>query len=269
MAGMAIFDRRLLAFFDDAGTDASGSTLHEQTINLQRDLAEIERELCKHHALLGRHQVSVKPRQRQGWIEAHDEPLSIKDRYASVLEESQRSTQNSKQDGEQQMRKSKRGSQIRRSQIGRKSRGSASDERGVNTAHSRSSKVSAHGGSPEATRQSTIQLLHPERQQQQQQQQKQQRRSQQQQQHNEPAGKAGDIQRQSTAHSRSGESSTRHRMSSFINIDQRPSMVNVAWAQLLMIVGLPKGRSAHYVAKVCLGRSGMCSIHRREEKRHS
>merc|ERR1719510_1080565 len=123
MVGMAIFDRRLLAFFDDGGTDASGSTLSEQTINFQRDLAEIERELCKHHALLGRHQGKAKPRQRNAWIEAHHEPVSIKDRFSSVLEESQRSTQTPEQSGEQ-MRRSKRGSQMRRSQVGRKSRGS-------------------------------------------------------------------------------------------------------------------------------------------------
>jgi len=233
----------LLAFFDDAGTDAHGSTLHEQTINFQRDLAEIERELFKHHALLGRHQGKIKPRQRNAWIEAHHKPTSIKDQCASVLEESQRSTQNPEQSGGQ-VRKSKRGSQLRRSQIGRKSRGSVPDDHGIKTTHDRSSKaqLSVQGNSMEA-RQSSMQLLHPE----QQQQQKQQRQSQQEQKRD-ITGKVS-IPRHSAAVRRSAEISTPHRMSGSISFDQRPSMLNITWAQLLMISGLPGGRSAHYVAK--------------------
>lgn len=69
---MALFDRRLLAYFDDGGI--SNATYHDRIADYQHDLTEIERELCKYQHLLGPHRVKVKPRDRHGWLTHHRSP---------------------------------------------------------------------------------------------------------------------------------------------------------------------------------------------------
>mmetsp|Transcript_92737 Transcript_92737/g.170150 ORF Transcript_92737/g.170150 Transcript_92737/m.170150 type:complete len:458 (+) Transcript_92737:37-1410(+) len=84
---MALFDRRLLAYFDDAGIAAGGATLLERIKDYQRDLAEIEQELSKYQTLLGHHQVKFRHRDRHGWIERCNEQKTIKQRYRRAVEE--------------------------------------------------------------------------------------------------------------------------------------------------------------------------------------
>lgn len=67
---MALFDRRLLAYFDDGG-GISNATYHDRIADYQHDLTEIERELCKYQHLLGPHRVKVKARDRHGWLAHH------------------------------------------------------------------------------------------------------------------------------------------------------------------------------------------------------
>lgn len=83
---MALFDRRLLAYFDDAGIGAGGTTLLERIKDYQRDLAEIERELSKYQTLLGSHQVKIKHRDRNGWIDRCNDQKSIKERYRPAIQ---------------------------------------------------------------------------------------------------------------------------------------------------------------------------------------
>lgn len=83
---MALFDRRLLAYFDD-GLGAGGSmTLLDRITDYQRDLAEIERELSKYQVLLGNRQVQYRHRDRDGWIAKNREQKTIKERYRRVAQ---------------------------------------------------------------------------------------------------------------------------------------------------------------------------------------
>jgi len=82
---MALFDRRLLAYFDDGSVP--GVTLLDRIVDYQKDLAEIERELTKYQLLLGPHQVKVKARSRDGWIAAHRVSPSIKELYGQAAQD--------------------------------------------------------------------------------------------------------------------------------------------------------------------------------------
>lgn len=63
---MALFDRRLLSYFDDGGTIGSG-TFQDRICDYQQDLCDIERELLKYQHLLGIQRVKVKARDRRHW----------------------------------------------------------------------------------------------------------------------------------------------------------------------------------------------------------
>ncbi|CAE8608876.1 unnamed protein product [Polarella glacialis] len=68
---MALFDRRLLAYFDDGGAGLGNRTYHDRINDYQQDLVEIERELFKYQQLLGPQHVKIKSRQREGWLAQH------------------------------------------------------------------------------------------------------------------------------------------------------------------------------------------------------
>lgn len=67
---MALFDRRLLAYFDDGGLRGS-RPLRDRIADYQRDLVEIERELCNYQHVFGEKAVRVKVRDRKAWLEKH------------------------------------------------------------------------------------------------------------------------------------------------------------------------------------------------------
>lgn len=83
---MALFDRRLLAYFDD-GLGAGSTTLLERIVDYQKDLAEIERELKKYQMLLGDREVQCKIRDPERWIKKNANYKTIKERYRKVAEE--------------------------------------------------------------------------------------------------------------------------------------------------------------------------------------
>ncbi|CAK0879724.1 unnamed protein product, partial [Prorocentrum cordatum] len=69
-AGMAMFDRRLLAYFDGGGL-AGETTLQDRITDYQRDLAEIEHALLKYQAVVGGSRARVRARARDEWIAKH------------------------------------------------------------------------------------------------------------------------------------------------------------------------------------------------------
>jgi len=83
---MALFDRRLLAYFDDGLGTGGSMTLLDRITDYQRDLAEIERELSKYQVLLGNRQVQYRHRDRDGWIAKNREQKTIKERYRRVAQ---------------------------------------------------------------------------------------------------------------------------------------------------------------------------------------
>jgi len=83
---MALFDRRLLAYFDDGLGTGGSMTLLDRITDYQRDLAEIERELSKYQVLLGNRQVQYRHRDRDGWIAKNSQQKTIKERYRRVAQ---------------------------------------------------------------------------------------------------------------------------------------------------------------------------------------
>jgi len=83
---MALFDRRLLAYFDD-GLGAGSTTLLDRIIDYQKDLAEIERELKKYKMLLGDREVQCKIRDPEKWINKNKGQKTIKERYRKAAQE--------------------------------------------------------------------------------------------------------------------------------------------------------------------------------------
>eukprot|EP00927_Polykrikos_kofoidii_P078044 TRINITY_DN74923_c0_g1_i1.p1 TRINITY_DN74923_c0_g1~~TRINITY_DN74923_c0_g1_i1.p1 ORF type:complete len:695 (-),score=118.55 TRINITY_DN74923_c0_g1_i1:38-2083(-) len=77
---MAVFDRRLLAYFDDASGEG---TLLDQIVQQQSALSEIEELLCRERRSLGvsSQEFEQQPRCRTPWIEKHKAALSIKEKY--------------------------------------------------------------------------------------------------------------------------------------------------------------------------------------------
>lgn len=83
---MALFDRRLLAYFDDGLGTGGSMTLLDRITDYQRDLTEIERELSKYQVLLGNRQVQYRHRDRDGWIAKNSQQKTIKERYRRVAQ---------------------------------------------------------------------------------------------------------------------------------------------------------------------------------------
>jgi len=84
---MAMFDRRLLAYFDNSGLSLSRSTLQDRTVEYQHCLSEIEHELGKYQRLLGSQRVKLRARNRDGWIGAHRRDPSVRERCGHHLAE--------------------------------------------------------------------------------------------------------------------------------------------------------------------------------------
>lgn len=102
---MAMFDRRLLAYFDDAGLGSSGTTILDRVADYQKDLSEIERELCKYQHLLGsrRGKAKIRARNRDSWITAHKEKEqpSVKETYKHVAEAAKRDFESAPSGGDE------------------------------------------------------------------------------------------------------------------------------------------------------------------------
>eukprot|EP00927_Polykrikos_kofoidii_P051023 TRINITY_DN4483_c0_g1_i1.p1 TRINITY_DN4483_c0_g1~~TRINITY_DN4483_c0_g1_i1.p1 ORF type:complete len:388 (-),score=82.90 TRINITY_DN4483_c0_g1_i1:79-1242(-) len=99
---MTLFDRRLLGLLDDS-VGTGRRTMHDRLTDYQRDLADIERELCKYQLLLRCHKVEFKPRRRDDWIAKHRSQVSIKERFRAVsqaIENSGNATAHSKKVGD-------------------------------------------------------------------------------------------------------------------------------------------------------------------------
>lgn len=79
---MAMFDRRLLAYFEDNSL-REGATLADKIADYQNDIAQLDNELLRYqHLLGGKHRV----RNREKWRPPTE---TIKDKYASALETAQ------------------------------------------------------------------------------------------------------------------------------------------------------------------------------------
>eukprot|EP00929_Paragymnodinium_shiwhaense_P080369 TRINITY_DN41910_c0_g1_i1.p1 TRINITY_DN41910_c0_g1~~TRINITY_DN41910_c0_g1_i1.p1 ORF type:complete len:470 (-),score=49.90 TRINITY_DN41910_c0_g1_i1:454-1863(-) len=75
---MALFDRRLLAYFDDSGNHG---TLLDQITDHQQALAEIELELCRYRMRINGASVVKPPRNRKDWILRHRSERPVQDKY--------------------------------------------------------------------------------------------------------------------------------------------------------------------------------------------
>eukprot|EP00929_Paragymnodinium_shiwhaense_P106611 TRINITY_DN72138_c0_g1_i1.p1 TRINITY_DN72138_c0_g1~~TRINITY_DN72138_c0_g1_i1.p1 ORF type:complete len:418 (-),score=90.19 TRINITY_DN72138_c0_g1_i1:341-1594(-) len=82
---MALYDRRLLAYCDNGSFNVGHRlTMLDRMTEYQRDLAEIDRELCKYQLVLGSHHVRFKPRGREAWLTDCRKTKTLKDRFRAA-----------------------------------------------------------------------------------------------------------------------------------------------------------------------------------------